>query len=69
MARFKASKNHGGITHGGESYKPKKGLVDLPDDFPLDLAASHGLVPADADELGKQEPQDPPEDPPKGEGE
>lgn len=48
MAKFKAPKNFGGITHGGETFKAdKKGNIALPDDFPLDVAAAHGLVPSD----------------------
>ncbi|WP_185734211.1 hypothetical protein [Burkholderia stagnalis] len=48
MAKFKAPKNFGGITRGGETFKAdKKGNIALPDDFPLDVAAAHGLVPSD----------------------
>ncbi|KVP76920.1 hypothetical protein WJ94_16045 [Burkholderia ubonensis] len=48
MAKFKAPKNFGGITHGGETYKASKGsVITLPDDFPADVAAAHGIVPAD----------------------
>ncbi len=48
MAKFKAPKNFGGITRDGETFKAdKKGNIALPDDFPLDVAAAHGLVPSD----------------------
>lgn len=48
MARFKVPKNFGGFTHGGQSFKAdKKGFMTLPEDFPLDVAASHGIVLAD----------------------
>lgn len=48
MAKFKAPKNFGGITRDGETFKAdKKGNIVLPDDFPLDVAAAHGLVPSD----------------------
>lgn len=48
MPKFKAPDNFGGFTSDGESYKAdKKGFVTLPDGFDADLAASHGLIPAD----------------------
>lgn len=49
MAKFKTPKNFGGITHEGETYKADKkgGTITLPDHFPNDLAAAHGLVPTD----------------------
>jgi hypothetical protein len=58
MARFKAPKNFGGFTHQGETYKAKKGVVELPDEIPNHLAASHGLLPDDAPE--EQQSEDPP---------
>jgi hypothetical protein len=58
MAKFIAPANFGGFTSGGKTYTAdKKGIVKLPDDFPTDLAVSHGLTPADA-------AQDTPDDPP-----
>lgn len=59
MAKFKAPKNFGGITHGGETYKANKGgVIMLPDDFPAEVAAAHGIVLTD----------DAPADEPGGEG-
>jgi hypothetical protein len=49
MAKFKAPDNFGGLTVGDQTYTAdKKGFVKLPNDFPTDLAVSHGLTPADA---------------------
>ncbi|PFH29139.1 hypothetical protein [Burkholderia sp. JKS000303] len=48
MGKFTAPKNFGGITRDGKTFKAdKKGNIALPDDFPLDVAAAHGLVPSD----------------------
>ncbi|WP_207000733.1 hypothetical protein [Trinickia mobilis] len=48
MAKFKAPANFGGFSTGGQSYKAdKKGFVTLPDGFPVDVAAAHGLIAAD----------------------
>ncbi|OJA81068.1 hypothetical protein [Burkholderia ubonensis] len=59
MAKYKAPKNFGGISFGGETIKAdKKGFITLPDDFPTDLAAAHGIVPTD----------DAPADEPAGDG-
>jgi hypothetical protein len=48
MARFKVPKNFGGFTHAGQSFKAdKRGFITLPEDVPLDVAASHGIVLAE----------------------
>lgn len=48
MPKFKAPENFGGFTAGGQTFKAdKKGFVTLPDGFSADLAATHGLTPAD----------------------
>lgn len=49
MAKFKAPKNFGGITHDGETFKADKkgGTITLPNHFPSHLAVAHGLVPVD----------------------
>jgi hypothetical protein len=49
MAKYKAPDNFGGFTaDDGTTYTAdKKGFVTLPDGFDADVAAAHGLIPAD----------------------
>jgi hypothetical protein len=60
MAKFLAPAGFGGFTSGGQTYTAdKKGFVTLPDDFPTDLAESHGLMSADAVQAAKDTPDVP----------
>ena len=60
MAKFVAPAGFGGFTSSGKTYAAdKKGFVKLPDDFPTDLAVSHGLMPADAGQAAQDTPDAP----------